>query len=270
MSWLAFIALALLLAAMPVDGAWAGALENQGLLKLKGRYVKWGEAAYGRKATVTYAFLDHPRGFPDARNCTAMEPIGDLLQRNGIHRAAFAGEVAAAFRLWSAAAGLRFEQVVEAGNADILIGGQRDDRGVAFTNVRQETAPARGPIDGIGNATICLDPSERWEVGIDGNPKTYNLRYVLAHEIGHAIGLDHRGRDRGIMGFAYRELVRAPSEIVLAPTDIAAAARLYGPAARTRLARAAPSAPASLRASCSEPEPTPRRDLACSLVPGEP
>jgi hypothetical protein len=210
-------------------GAGASSAEDRGLLKLAGHHVKWGVLAYGSRATVTYAYLTEPRTFRAARNCRRMTPISDLLTRSGIGPAAFDSEVAAAFALWAAAADLRFARVDDAAEADIVIGAQAGPAGVAFTNVFQEVVEA-GPIDGIGRATICLDPSERWEVAVDGDPNSYNLRYVAAHEIGHAIGLDHRGRDQGIMGFAYQERIASPGEIRLAATDAAAAARLYGPA----------------------------------------
>ncbi|HEX6012722.1 MAG TPA: matrixin family metalloprotease [Geminicoccaceae bacterium] len=212
------------------QGVGASSAEDRGLLKLAGHHVKWGVLAYGNRATVTYAYLTEPRTFRAARNCRQMTPIGDLLARSGIEPAAFDREVAAAFALWAAAADLRFARIDDAADADIVIGAQAGPAGVAFTNVFQEVVET-GAIDGIGKATICLDPSERWEVAVDGDPNTYNLRYVAAHEVGHAIGLDHRGRDQGIMGFAYQEKVALPDEIRLAATDAAAAARLYGPAA---------------------------------------
>jgi len=207
----------------------AALAEDRGLLKLAGRHVKWGVLAYGNRAEVTYAYLMEPRTFPAARNCRRMTSIGDLLARSGIEPATFDREVTAAFALWAAAADLRFARVDDTAEADIVIGAQAGPAGIAFTNVFQEVVEA-GPIDGIGKATICLDPSEQWEVTVDGNPGTYNVRYVAAHEIGHAIGLDHRGRDQGIMGFAYQESVASPGEIRLAATDVAAAVRLYGPA----------------------------------------
>lgn len=245
----------------------AGVPADRGLLRLAGRHVKWGEPAYGSEACVTYAFLDRPRRFDGARNCAEMEPLDALLARSSISPVAFAREVQAAFALWAAAADLRFRRVADPERADILIGGQRGGRGVAFTNIR-EGGRGRGPIDGIGQATICLDPSERWEVGIDGDPKTYNLRYVAAHEIGHAIGLDHLGREGGVMGFAYRELIRSPAELRLAPGDVAAVARLYGPAGGTSPTEASASAAARLPSSCSTPVGGAGGGTACGLVAG--
>lgn len=202
---------------------------DRGLLKLAGRYVKWGALAYGSPAEITYAYLDAVRRFPSARNCATMGPVEALLQPAGITPESFDREARAAFALWSGAASLRFRRVEDAARADIVIGAQLGSNGVAFTNVEQK-AMADGPIDAIGQSAICLNPSERWEVGIDGDAETYNLRYVLTHEIGHAIGLDHQGRDRGIMGFAYQEKVASPADIRLGPSDVAAIARLYGPA----------------------------------------
>ena len=248
----------------PAEGASA---EDRGLLRLAGHHVKWGVLAYGSRATITYAYLTEPRTFRAARNCRRMTSVGALLARSGVAPAAFDREVAAAFGLWAAAADLRFARVDDAAEADIVIGAQDGPAGVAFTNVFQEVVET-GPIDGIGKATICLDPSERWEVTVDGDPNTYNLRYVAAHEIGHAIGLDHRGRDQGIMGFAYQESVASPEEIRLAATDAEAAMRLYGPAmgrpgTTTLAGSAAQQAPSPCLAV--QPAATPPA-IACGLA----
>jgi hypothetical protein len=53
--------------------------------------------------------------------------------------------------------------------------------------------------------------------------KSYDLRYTIAHEIGHAIGLDHPAAGGQIMGYRYEEQFRD-----LQPGDIAGAVLLYG------------------------------------------
>jgi hypothetical protein len=91
---------------------------------------------------------------------------------------------------------------------------------------------------------------------------------VATHEIGHAIGLDHQGRDRGIMGFAYLERASSIAEVRLAATDIAAAVQLYGGMHGPSSRQASTEMPRLRPASCSSLEPHEIGDLACGLVPG--
>lgn len=213
-----------ILTALVASGA-APAADSRGLIDFAGRNVKWGAPDYGSGAEVTYAFLQRAQTFAGARNCARMLPIQSLTKRALISRAVLREIVRRAAAVWSAAAPIRFREVDDAEQADIAIGAQDGARGVAFTNVSRDDRG--GPVSPLTKATICLDPSERWSAGFDGDPRTYDLPRVLVHELGHAIGLDHQGRDTGIMGYAYIE----QRDIALAPTDIAALTRLYGPPA---------------------------------------
>jgi hypothetical protein len=49
------------------------------------------------------------------------------------------------------------------------------------------------------------------------------LRYTIAHEIGHTIGLNHPGPSGQLMGYKYAETFRAPQ-----PGDLDGAIALYG------------------------------------------
>lgn len=240
---------------------------DQGLLRLAGRLVKWGAPDYASPAEVTYAFLTTARTFPDARNCGVMVPVTDLLARSGIATEDFQREVHEAFRLWAEVTNLRFSRVDDAEAADIVIGAQAGSEGVAYTNVFQGARGA-GPIDRIAKSTICLDPSERWEIVVDGDPATYNVRYAVTHEIGHAIGLDHLGRDGGIMGFAYRETMRSVAEIRLASADIAAVTALYGRTDHRPVALPVPSHPPVLPPACGAASPRLESEAvaACALI----
>jgi hypothetical protein len=136
--------------------------------------------------------------------------------------------------MWEEAADIRFEPTDDAREANILIGAMVAPRGRAFANVTYDTAE-RSEMRKIDQALICLNPNERWKVGFGGDAAAYDLRYTIAHEIGHAIGLNHPGPSGQLMGFQYAESFRG-----LRPGDAAGAVALYGSrdgAPATNLAR---------------------------------
>lgn len=198
---------------------------ERGLLQLAGRHVKWGEPRYGSGAVVRWAYVSEPVSDPAARNCRDMLPMDGLVERLGADMAQVDLEIRAAFRVWSDAAAVRFRRVRNMNDADILIGVQADDRGVAYANVTEHPG-AGGAVVPIGRSAVCFDAGERWELEADGDKDTYRLRYVAAHEIGHAIGLDHLGRKGGLMGFSYDGADE--HEVALSAADLAAVRRLYG------------------------------------------
>lgn len=215
-------ALLLALLAGPPMVTQAAAREPFRLIRLDGSFMKWGAPRLGTGATVRYAFATRTTTHPKARNCRAMAPLARLLAATGIRSAVFRREAEAAFALWSAAADLRFERVEDPDRADILIGAQARPRGRAYANVDFKAAPG-ARIGVLERSLICLNPVHKWKIGFDGDLSVYDLRYTLAHEIGHAIGLDHPGAGGSLMGYRYDEKVHG-----LQPGDIAGAALLYG------------------------------------------
>lgn len=206
------------------------------LLDLDGAGVRWGDQQ-GSIPVVTYAIVDRDLRFPDARNCGGVRQIDDLLQRSAIDRGVFEDEVRAAFDMWSQATNIEFRPAEDVASAGILIGAQIEPVGHAFANVAYR--PGAGPVRTIERSLICLNPLMRWKVGFDGSLDVYDLRYTIAHEIGHAIGLDHPDASSQLMSFSYRESFRD-----LQPGDIEGAERLYG--RREHPSHAAQVAPASL------------------------
>lgn len=191
------------------------------LLELEGRTVRWTAPAEGLPATITYAFLTEPKDFHGARNCDSMLPPEAALKASGIASEAFRAETRAAFALWQDAANVVFKEVpVE--DAGILIGADAKDRGRAFTNVALKAGPERG-VGAIRQSLICLNPNQPWKIGFNGDLNVYDLRFTMAHEIGHAIGLDHPSPQGHLMSYRYVEDGRT-----LTAGDVAGAHVLYG------------------------------------------
>jgi Matrixin len=107
---------------------------------------------------------------------------------------------------------------------DILIGAQAVPRRIAFANVWHDAEAAAGAIAPLTRATICLNPLIPWEIGpVPVALGGLDLRVALAHEIGHAIGLDHPGPSGTLMGYRTQ-----PELDGLMPGDVAGARALYG------------------------------------------
>ena len=192
------------------------------ILKLEGNTVHWRPAAQGQKPVITYSIVDDAAEFPGARNCKKLTSLRGLLADSAIDAAAAREEVTAAFRMWEAVSNISFREAVKGERADISIGSQGDPEGWAFADVFYDVSSADA-VKPISKALICLNPTKRWKVGFDGDFKIYDLRYTIAHEIGHAIGLDHPIGAGQVMGYRYEERFRS-----LQPGDVAGAVQLYG------------------------------------------
>lgn len=222
--WLLGLALAGLVGASGVHAA--GYLGFR-LLDFDGVLVRWGSNS--EPAIVTYGFVEREVTFSDARNCRAMVPMDGLLKRSGITRETLEHEAEAAFLMWEQVANIRFEAAAPGTRPNILIGAQRDPLAFAFADVAY--VKGDGPLRPIERSLVCFNPAKRWKVGFDGNLTVYDLRYTLAHEIGHAIGLDHPGPHGQIMSMHYQEGFRT-----LQAGDVSGAVRIYGPARPDRQA----------------------------------
>ena len=197
------------------------------LLEIGSLHVKWGAAALGQGAgTVTYGFVRSPSSFPGARNCPTLVPADGIAAAADVDRRRFEALAAAAFDLWSGAANIAFRPAQAGETPDILIGAQGSPHGIAFADVRNDRARAVSGVAPLTTATICLNPTVAW-TDDGGVPGALDLRTVLAHEIGHAIGLDHPGPTGTLMGYRDQGDIDG-----LMSGDIAGVQRLYGPPVR--------------------------------------
>jgi hypothetical protein len=173
---------------------------------------------------VTWGFATADAAFPDAINCRRLAPMADLAPA-WTGDAGRLGRIAAeAFAMWSREADIRFRPARDGEAPDILIGAQGVPDHVAFANV-WHAAPSGG-IAPLTRATVCLNPEQAWSAGPGPAPAgALDLETVLAHEIGHAIGLDHPGARGSLMGYTNQGSIDH-----LMPGDIAGAVALYGTA----------------------------------------
>ncbi len=183
---------------------------------------KWGPPVFGTGATVTYSNM------PTGTSCAAefagcvITSFADFLPAG--HVAA----VTAAFAAWSAVADITFVLVPDDGapfnaataSGDIRLGGHAFD-GAGGTLAHGFFPPANG-LTAAGD--IHFDTGDLWKIGFGG--PGFDIFQVLAHEIGHAIGLAHTGVPASLMNPFYTEAFSGPQA-----DDIAGAVFIYGPAA---------------------------------------
>lgn len=180
---------------------------------------KWGPPVDGTGAVVTYSFM--PAGIPlDAGTSTDLSTFMP---------AGFKAEIVRAFDAWSDVANITFVEVTDSGGAfNGAAGGVGDIRitGHFFDGPFGVLAHAFfPPINGLTAAgDLHFDSSEAWKIGFGGNPNAFDIFQVAAHEIGHAIGLDHTGVPNSLMNPFYTEAFSGPQA-----DDIAGAVFIYGP-----------------------------------------
>lgn len=184
--------------------------------------VRWQVPRDGSRLAVTYAVLDRERTTSSAFNCDRMSPPDRIAADPQIGPAGIARAARIAFDRWERVAPFIFVATNEVRSAEIVIGAQADPVGYAFTDLRLGTHEPGAAHRFISGASICLNPERRWKLGFDGNLASYDLVHTLAHEIGHALGLDHPGPRGHLMSFRYDETVRG-----LTDGDIAGIRTLY-------------------------------------------
>jgi len=183
---------------------------------------KWGPPAMGTGATVTYSFM------ATGTSCAAEIAGCTISHLSDFMPAGWHAAITAAFASWSAVADITFVEVPDdgaafnaaTGSGDIRIGGHTFD-GAGGTLAHGFYPPANG-LTAAGD--IHFDVAELWKIGFGGGG--FDIFQVAAHEIGHAIGLDHTGVPASLMNPFYTEAFAGPQA-----DDIAGAVFIYGRAA---------------------------------------
>jgi hypothetical protein len=142
--------------------------------------------------------------------------------------AGFLTQIQNAFAAWSAVANIQFVQVADNGLPFDAPGATGMIR-IAGTNLGGPGGVlAHGyypPINGNTAAgDIHFDVNDTWKIGFGAAPG-FDIFQVMAHEIGHAIGLDHTGVANSLMNPNYTEAFSGPQA-----DDIAGAQFIYGAA----------------------------------------
>jgi len=184
---------------------------------------KWGPAAFGTGAMVSYSFMATGVGCdtaPEEAGCSisALDefmPIG------------YRAEIVKAFNAWSAVANIIFTEITDDGvpfnestlSGDIRIGGHAFD-GEGNTIAHTFFAPVNGLT---ASGDLHFDVAENWKIGFGG--PGVDIFQVAAHEIGHAIGLAHTDVAGSLLEPFYTEDFVGPQA-----DDIEGAIFIYGSA----------------------------------------
>jgi len=181
---------------------------------------KWGSPVPRTEATVTYSFMPTGTDCSDEFFGCTVTAFADFMPTG------FQTEIQNAFAAWSAVANLTFLQVPDDGapfnaptsSGEIRLGGHTFDG--PFGTLAHGYYP---PVNGLTAAgDIHFDSEETWKIGFGGSG--FDIFQVAAHEIGHAIGLDHTDVPNSLMNPFYTEAFRGPQA-----DDIAGARFIYGP-----------------------------------------
>lgn len=179
--------------------------------------TKWGSPTLGSGATVSWSLTGNIDCSADGGGtCTPLSsfmPVG------------FESELQAAFNAWTSVANLTFVQQVDNGVASNASGTNADLRisGHAFDGVNGVLAHGYFPPPN-GNTIagdIHFDIAELWDIGFAGSG--FSIFQVFAHELGHALGLDHTAVPNSLMNPFYTEAFSGPQA-----DDIAGMQQLYG------------------------------------------
>lgn len=191
--------------------------------------TKWGNTPYGTAQKVTWSLV------PNNTSCNALAFACTTTGLENIMPFGFKNQIQQAFQAWSNVSNISFEEISDDGlpirdpltnSGHIRLGGYDIKAVNGLDALAVAYAPPRinQPLDTLAG-DIFFDISKDWKINSldDGNPNTVDIFQVAAHEIGHAIGLDHTDVPNSLMNAFYSETF-----IGLQPDDIDGARYIYG------------------------------------------
>lgn len=183
---------------------------------------KWGSATMGTSGgVVTWSIMGPGISFPGESGAPGLS-----VDLSTIFPIGYMAELQAAFDQWEAIADIDFVFVTDGGgafNAEpvgmIRVGAHAFD-GSGGTLAHGFFPPVNGAF---AAGDIHFDSAETWKLSFGG--PGFDIQQVMAHEIGHAIGLDHTAVPSSLMNPFYTEAFAG-----VQADDIAGAQFIYGAA----------------------------------------
>jgi hypothetical protein len=173
---------------------------------------KWGLSTYGTAATVTWSFAELNLASQLSDRFTGYLNFDSALGSQ------YRTLVRAAMDAWEAVANIDLVEISDSANSNIRLGNRAID-GVAAPGQSSTVGETVYWSNGSGRMTTAT-------IAFDTDAYTGTSFYqIAAHEIGHALGLDHSNLTSAVMYYMINSLNRAG---VLTSDDISGIQHLYG------------------------------------------